>query len=153
MLFIVTALALCYNTLKVVMILGWKDNFKDSFDVTYQLVKDKVSNIKFPCYGGKFYWFLVSRHFDNYYFYLTTNSLIYTLSSAYILEIPFKDITKMKIKRGLLLKNHYHIWLRADQKYHFLICDIKDLNTKLTGVSSENVRNFINTLKIKVNIE
>ncbi len=135
------------------MILSWRDTFKKTFDVTYQLVKDNVSDIKFPCYGGRFCWFFLSRHFDNYYFYLTTNSLIYTLSSAHILEIPFNDITKMKIKRGLLLKNHYHIWLRADKKYHFLICDIKDFNTKLTGASCENVRNFIDTLKMKVNIE
>lgn len=133
--------------------MGWKDDFKRSFDVTYQLVKDKVPDIRFPCYGGKFYWFLVSRHFANCYFYLTTNSIVYTLSGAYILEIPFNNITKMSVKRGMLCKRHYHIWLRADKKYHFIIYDMKDFTAKLTGASSENVRNFIDTLKIKVNIE
>lgn len=134
------------------MNLSWRDTFRKTFDVTYQMVKNEVSYIRFPCYGGKFYWFLVSRHFDNYYFYLTTNSILYTLSGAHILEIPFNDITKIKIKKGLLLKNHYHIRLRADKKYHFLIYDIKDFNTKLTGASCENVRNFINTLKMNVNV-
>ena len=133
--------------------MSWKDSFKRNFDVTYELVKDKVLDARFPCYGGGFHWFLTSRKFYDYYFYLSSNSLIYTLSGANILEIPFNDITKLKIKRGLLRKSHYHIWVRADKKYHFLICDIKDFNTKLTGASSENVKNFIDTLKMKVNIE
>lgn len=133
--------------------MSWKDSFKRNFDVTYELVKDEVPDVRFPCFGGRFYWFLAGRHYDYYYFYLSSNSIIYTLSGAYILEIPFDDIKKLKIKRGILRKSHYHIWLRADKKYHFLICDIKDFNTKLTGASSENVRNFIDTLKIKFNIK
>lgn len=134
-------------------ILSWRDTFKKKFDITYQLVKNRVSDIRFPCYGGKFYWIFVRRHFDNYYFYLTENSLIYTLSGTYILEILFNDVTNIKIKRCLLLKNCYHIWLNADKKYHFLICEIKDFNTELTGVNSENVKSFIDILKIKFNIE
>ena len=50
--------------------MSWKDDFKKSFDLTYELVNGKVWNLKYPCYGGRFYWFLISRHFENLYFYL-----------------------------------------------------------------------------------
>lgn len=140
---------LCYNILDEVMILIGQDKFKKTFDFTYELVKRKVPNIRFPCYGGRFKWFLFFRHFWKYYFYLTPDSFVYTLGSR-ILQIPFQDITRIKIKKGLLRKSHYHIWLRADKKYHFLICDMKDFTTELTGISSENVKNFIETIKKNV---
>ena len=132
--------------------MSWRDNFKHTFDFTYELVKKKFSDIRFPCYGGRFYWLLFSRRFENVYFYLTQDSLIYTASSAYITEIPFKDITKLSIKGDLLFKRSIRIHLVADKKYHFLINDIKDFSTNLTGNGSNNVKNFIEILQNKVDI-
>ena len=31
--------------------MSWKDDFKKSFDLTYELVNEKVWNLKYPCYG------------------------------------------------------------------------------------------------------
>ena len=134
------------------MRMSWRDNFNHTFDFTYELVKKKFSDIRFPCYGGRFYWFLFSRHFEYVYFYLTQDSLVYTASSAYITEIPFNNITKLSIKRGLLFKRSIHVYLVADKKYHFLINDIKGFSTNLTGNGSDNVKNFIDTLQDKVSI-
>lgn len=134
------------------MRMRWRDNFKHTFDFTYELVKKKFSDIRFPCYGVRFYWFLFSHSFEYVYFYLTQDSLIYTASSAYITEIPFKDITKLSIKRGLLFKRSIRIHLVADKNYHFLINDIKDFSTNLTGNGSNNVKNFIKILQDKVDI-
>ena len=132
--------------------MSWRDNFEHTFDFIYKSVKKRISDIRFPCYGGRFYWFLFSRHFKYGYFYLTQESFIYTRSGAYITEIPFHDITKLSIKRGLLFKRSVHIYLVADKKYHFLIKDIKDFSTSLTGNGSNNVKNFIETLQDKVDI-
>ena len=96
--------------------MSWKDDFKKSFDITYDFVNKKVCNLKYPCYGGRFHWFLVSRYFDSLYFYLTENSLIYTLSGAYITEIPFNTIKKISIQRGLFVKSSIHIRIVADKK-------------------------------------
>ena len=71
---------------KAVVIMSWKDDFKKSFDRIDENVRRKYPDIRFPCYGGRFYWFLITRHFESLYFYLTENSLIYTASSAYITE-------------------------------------------------------------------
>lgn len=49
------------------------------------------------------------------------------------------------------MEKHHHIWLRADKKHHFLIYDMKDFATDLTGIGSENVKNFIETIKINAN--
>lgn len=130
--------------------MSWKDDFNKGFDFTYKLVKKKYSDIKFPCYGGRFYYFLVSRHFENLYFYLTCNSLIYTASSAYITEIPFKEIQKLSIKQGFFFKSSFHIRIVADRKYHLLIKNIKNFSTNLTGDGPDNVRNFIDTLRTSV---
>ena len=132
--------------------MSWRDDFEHTFDFIYKSVKKRISDIRFPCYGGRFYWFLFSRHFKYGYFYLTQESFIYTRSGAYITEIPFHDITKLSIKRGLLFKRSVHICLVADKKYHFLIKDIKDFSTSLTGNGSNNVKNFIETLQDKVDI-
>ena len=89
--------------------MSWKDDFKKSFDRTYEIVRRKYPDIRFPCYGGRFYWFLITRHFESLYFYLTENSLIYTSSSAYITEIKFSDIKKISIKQGWLFKSSFRI--------------------------------------------
>lgn len=130
--------------------MSWKDDFKKSFDLTYKLVNKKVWNLRFPCYGGRFYWFLLTRSFENLYFYLTPNSLIYTASSAYITEIPFDKIKKISIKQGVIVKSSFHIRIVADKRYHLLIKDMKWLSTKLTGNGEDNVRNFLETLKASV---
>lgn len=130
--------------------MSWKDDFKKSFDLTYKLVNKKVWNLRFPCYGGRFYWFLLTRRFENLYFYLTPNSLIYTASSAYITEIPFDKIKKISIKQGVIVKSSFHIRIVADKRYHLLIKDMKWLSTKLTGNGEDNVRNFLETLKASV---
>lgn len=130
--------------------MSWKDDLKKSFDLTYKLVNKKVWNLRFPCYGGRFYWFLLTRSFENLYFYLTPNSLIYTASSAYITEIPFDKIKKISIKQGVIVKSSFHIRIVADKRYHLLIKDMKWLSTKLTGNGEDNVRNFLETLKASV---
>ena len=130
--------------------MSWKDDFKKGFDVTYELVNKKVWNLKYPCYGGRFYWFLVSRIYDSLYFYLTENSLIYTLSGAYITEIPFNTIKKVSIKRGLFIKSSIHIRIVADKKYHLLLKDMKWLSTRKTGNSEDNIKGFIATLQASV---
>ena len=130
--------------------MSWKDDFKKNFDLTYKLVNRKVWNLKYPCYGGRFYWFLISRHFENLYFYLTQNALIYTASSAYITEIPFDTIKKLSIKRGLFVKSSIHIRIVADKKYHFYIHCKEVFSTELTGDASENVKAFIETLRLSV---
>ena len=130
--------------------MSWKDDFKKSFDLTYKLVNKKVWNLRFPCYGGRFYWFLLTRSFENLYFYLTPNSLIYTASNAYITEIPFDKIKKISIKQGAIVKSSFHIRIVADKRYHLLIKDMEWLSTKLTGNGEDNVRNFLETLKASV---
>lgn len=105
------------------MTLGWRDSFKK---------------------------LLISSRFQNLYFYLTNDGILYTASSAYITEIRLKDITKLSIKRGLF-KRSFHIRLNADKKYHLLVNDIKDFSTALTSDGADNVENFIRTLKEKVN--
>ena len=72
---------------------------------------------------------------------------------GYKYEIPLNEIAKATVKKGFLFKRHYHIRFRAERNYHFIIYDMRDFDTALTGASSENVRNFLDTLKMKVNIE
>ena len=139
---------LCYNNVwKGGGDMGWKDDFKKSFDFTYGVVNEKVRNLRFPCYGGRFYWFFVSRYFEALYFYLTKNSLIYTASGAYITEIPFDTIKKVSIKRGAFVKSSIHILIVADKRHHLLIKDMKWLSTKMTGNNEDNIRGFTDTLK------
>ena len=130
--------------------MGWKDDFKKSFDFVYAFVKQKYPDIRFPCYGGRFYWVLVSRYFEELHFYLTENSLLYTASSAYITEIPFDQIRKVSVKQGKFIKSSFHIRIVADQKYHFIIKKLDYLVTGLTGNSADNVKNFIDTLQSSV---
>ena len=135
------------------IILRWSDKFKRRFDLTYELVKDELSEIRFPCYGGRFWWHFGKRRFDVCYLYLTPSSFVYTYSGGYKYEIPLNEITKATVKNGFLFKRHYHIRFRVERNYHFIIYDMRDFYTELTGASSENVRNFLDTLKMKVNIE
>ncbi len=130
--------------------MSWKDDFKNGFDQAYEIVKRKYPDIRFPCYGGRFYWFLWMRRFKTLYFYLTQHSLIYTASGAYVTEIPFHEIKKISIKRGLIFKSSFSIRIVADKKYYLQINMIKDFNTKLTGSSADNVKNFIDTLQLNV---
>ena len=130
--------------------MSWKEGFKRGFDVVYELVSEKHADIRYPCCGGRFYWFLVSRHFESLYFYLTNDSIIYTASSAYITEIPFSSIKKLSVKQGCIFKRSFNIHIVADKKYHFLVNDIKDFSTQLTGDGSENVKKFLETLKMSV---
>ena len=130
--------------------MSWKDDFKKSFDITYDFVNKKVCNLKYPCYGGRFYCFLVSRYFDSLYFYLTENSLIYTLSGAYITEIPFNTIKKISIQRGLFVKSSIHIRIVADKKYHLLLKDMKWLSARKTGKNKDNIQGFIQMLQTSV---
>lgn len=141
-------MSLCYNNVQTGGgDMDRKDNFKKSFDLTCKLVNKKVWSLRFPCYGGRFYWFLASRYFEELYFYLTKNSLIYTASGAYITEIPFDTIKKVSIKRGAFVKSSIHIRIVADKRHHFLIKDMKWLSTKMTGNNEDNIRGFIDTLK------
>ncbi len=134
----------------VVAIMSWKDDFKKSFDRIYEIVRRKYPDIRFPCYGGSFYWFLIKRHFESLHFYLTENSLIYTASGAHITEIKFNDIKKISIKQGWLFKSSFRIRIVADKKYHLQINTIKDFSTKLTGNSADNVKSFMDTLRASI---
>ena len=128
----------------------WKDDFKKRFDRVYEIVKRKHPDIRFPCYGGRFYWFVFTRHFESLHFYLTQDALIYTASSAYITEIPFKNIKKLSIRHGIFFKRSFPIRIVADKKYHFIVNDIKDFSTKMTGIGFENVNCFIDVLRSTV---
>ena len=130
--------------------MSWKDDFKKSFDFVYTFVKQKYPDIRFPCYGGRFYWILVSRYFEELHFYLTENSLLYTASSAHITEIPFDKIQNVSVKQGKFIKSSFHIRIVADQKYHFIIKKLDYLVTELTGNSADNVKNLIDTLRSSV---
>ena len=138
------------NPGKAVIYVSWKENFMKSFDMTYKLVNAKTRNLKYPCYGGRFSWFLVSRHFENLYFYLTQNSLVYTAGGTYITEIPFDSIKKLSIKRGLFAKSSIHIRIVADKRYHLLLKDMKWLSTRRTGNNEDNIRGFVETLQSNV---
>lgn len=133
------------------MFLGWRDNFKKSFDVTYELVRDEVFDISFPCYGGRFLYSGTS--FYTCYLYLNSSYLVYTYSGGYIYKIPLNEIKKLKVKKGFWRKNNYHIYFLADRKYHFIVYDLKNFSTKLTGEGKENVKTFIDTLQKSVKTE
>ena len=96
------------------------------------------------------FWFLITRHFEEVYFYLTQDALIYTASSAYITEIPFKNIKKLSIRHGIFFKRSFQIRIVADKKYHFIVNDVKDFSTKMTGIGSENVNCFIDVFRSTV---
>ena len=126
--------------------INWKDDFKKGFDNVYEFVKEKYPDVRFPCYGGRYYWFFITRSFESLHFYLTRDALIYTSSGIYVTKIPFDKIKKISVRRGILLKSSFRIRIVADRKYHLQINEIKDFSTKLTGNSKDNAKNFIDTL-------
>lgn len=130
--------------------MSWKDDFKMTFDRVYEIMQRKYPDISFPCYGGRFYWFLITRHFTNLYFYLTQNSLIYTTGSAYITEIPFDTIRKLSVKQGFFVRSSIHIRMVADRRHHLIIKRLDYLSTKITGDGINNIDLFIETLQSKV---
>lgn len=130
--------------------MSYQDDFKNGFDNTYETVKRKYSDAKYPCYGGRYYWVLYMRRFQSAYFYLTSSSLLYTANCVDIIEIPFDSIRKISIKQGKMFKSSYTIRIVADKKHHFIINSIKDFATDLTGDGVTNVKSFIDTLS-KIN--
>jgi len=42
--------------------MDWKEKFKKSLDFTYEMVKRKVADIKYPCYGGEIYKYAFLIH-------------------------------------------------------------------------------------------
>ena len=94
--------------------------------------------------------FLLHAISKKYIFYLTKDALIYTASSAYITEIPFKNIKKLSIRHGIFFKRSFQIRIVADKKYHFIVNDVKDFLTKMTGIGFENVNCFIDVLRSTV---
>lgn len=141
------------GTINVVIKMSWKGDFKNCIDFTYNLAKKKFPDIKFPCYGGRFYWFLVDRHTENIYFYLTEKSLLYTESGVYFTEIPFKNIRKLSVKKSAITKSMFHIRLVADKRHHLFIYCKEDFSTDLTGNAIKNTNNFIAVLQSSVNVE
>ena len=130
----------------MVIYISWRDDFKFGFDCVYKTVKRKYADIRFPCYGGRYYCFF-KRRFEELYFYLTKNSILYTASGAYITEIPFDKIKKISIRQGLLFRFLFQIRIVADRKYHLQINNLKGFSTALTGNGADNVKNFIDTLR------
>lgn len=128
--------------------LSWKEEMEKSFDRQYRHAKKQYPDAKFPCFGGMIYWWLLDPSFVEQLFCLTQSSLIYH-NGGEITEIPFKEIRKLSIKRGLF-KSSYHIRITADKRYHFIIKQLDYLSTRLAGNSSDNVMRFIDTLQSKV---
>ena len=83
--------------------MDWKEKFKKSLDFTYEMVKRKVADIKYPCYGGEIYKYAFLIHQQELYFYLTPRGILFTPSGASVKEIPFSDIRKLAIKKAELL--------------------------------------------------
>jgi hypothetical protein len=130
--------------------MSWKDNFKKTFDRAYGIVKRTYPYITCPCYGGRYYWNFIVNDFENLYFYLTQNSLIYYSERGYVTEIPFNEIKDLRVKQGKVFKHTYTIRFVADKKYHLQLNVIKDFSTELTGDSADNTKNFISTLQASV---
>ena len=133
--------------------LNWKDSLAVEFDLTYAAVKNEIYDISYPCYGGRFNYFLITRRFEKLYLYLTEDELIYAVSGgADITRIAFKDITKLSVNRGLLSERIIHIRFIAGKKYHLFINDIKDFSTDLTGNGAYNAVSFIDTFRRKTGL-
>ena len=127
-----------------------KDRFKRMFDFTYEIVKRKMSDIQFPCYGGQFYRYLLNTYNEYLHLYLTPRGIAFTASVGHISEVPYCSIKSLSVRQSRLSKSMYHIRLVADKKYHFYIYDREIISTELTGNVSENVKGFIDTLQSEV---
>jgi hypothetical protein len=126
--------------------MSYQDDFKNGFANTYETVKRKYSDAKFPCYGGRYYWVLYMRRFQSAYFYLTSSSLIYTSNCVDVVEIPFSSIKKISVKQGKVFKSSYTVRIVADKKHHFVINNIKNFSAVITGDGATNVKSFIDML-------
>lgn len=118
-----------------------------TIDETYKLVKRKVPNIMYPCYGGCLSWMFLNYSREALFFYLTDSSILYTQGGGRINEIPFADIKKISVSHSRIMKSVYHIRLTSDKKYHFYLYSRPDISTELTGDSTINVSSFIDKLK------
>lgn len=125
-------------------------HFKESFEFVYELVRRKIPSARFPCYGGRYYYFLLNRHFENLYFYVTDHGIAYTASGGTVEEIPFHLIRGLRIRQGFLFRSAYRVRFSADRYYDLLITDIKGFSTESTGNGAENVKNFLQTLENSV---
>lgn len=126
----------------------WREQVKYYIDFTFDLVKNQYKDIMFPCYGGRFYRFLLNRYYErSIYFYLTKDSLIYTPSGATFTEIPFLKITSLRIKQK---GNKLHIKFTADKKYHFQLYVNDWLVTEKVGNLKDNAKKFIEELESKI---
>ena len=134
--------------LKVGDCMKWREQVKYYIDFTFDLVKNQYEDIMFPCYGGRFYRFLLNRYYErSIYFYLTNDALIYTPSGATFTEIPFHEISNLKVwQKG----NKFHIKFTADKKYHFQLYVNKWLVTEKVGNLKDNTKKFIEELESKV---
>jgi hypothetical protein len=127
--------------------MGRKERFKEIFDDAYTDVKEKYPQVRYPCYGIRFFWLAGRRTFEKVYVYLCEGSLLYTVWGDDIVEIPYDDIGKLSIKQGWLIKSFYHIRLHADKRYHFVLKRVPFLSTELTGEGEENIQGLIETLQ------
>ena len=125
------------------------DPVRVEIDFVYKLTKTKYKNIRFSCYGGRFYG-LFSLYDEYLHFYLTDNSILYTASGTRITEIPIERILKISVRKSVLSKSMIHIRLIADKRYHFFIYCNEHFSTDLTGDEIKNANSFIDTLKASV---
>lgn len=126
------------------------DPLRKEIDFAYKSAKIKFPNIRFPCYGGRFYPYFFSLYDEYLHFYLTENSILYTTSGISIFEISFRNIRKISVQKSALVKAMIHIRLIADKKYHFFIYCNEHFSTELTGDAIKNANNFIDALKASV---
>lgn len=131
--------------------MSWKERFKYGFDFNYEAVKREYPDIKYPCYGGRFYYHSINypRKFEELYFYMTSKSLIYARGCTNITEIPFKIITNVSIVQGRPFKSSYHVRFNGGGDHHFIIKDMSWLSTELTGNNADNLKGFFETLREK----
>ena len=128
--------------------MNWKEQIKHSIDFTYDLVKKQYKDIMFPCYGGRFYRFLLNRYYeDGINFYLTKDALIYTPSGATFTVVPFFKISNLIVKQK---RNKLRIKFTADKKYHFQLYTNDWLTTEKVGSLKDNAKKFAEELKLKV---
>ena len=128
--------------------MNWKEQIKYSIDFTFDLVKKQYKDIIFPCYGGRFYRFFLSRYDERrIYFYLTNDAIIYTPSGATFTEVPFSEISNVRVyKKG----NKFHLKLTADKKYHFQLYTNDWLVTNKVGSLKDNAKKFVEVLESEV---
>ena len=68
------------------------------------------------------------------------------------MEIPFKNIRKLSVKKSAIIRSMYHIKMVTDKKQHLFIYCKEDFSTDLTGNAIKNMNNFIAVLQSSVNV-